>query len=345
VTSSLVDSGPVRVNPTVLGRSFRRVRHLVLPALRAAVNGLPESARAVAGYHFGWRDEAGQPAPGRPGKLLRPALTLLSAQAVGGRPDRAVDPAVAVELAYNFALIHDDLADGDLVRRHRPSTWSRFGPPAAIRAGEALLIRATQMLVAAPDSVAILTGAVQDLIEGQSLADSFEQRDEITVDEYLAMAGGRTAALLACACELGAVHGGGTPWQAEALRRFGWHLGLAYQLVEDLLGIWGSAAVTSRPARSDLRAGRKTFPVVAARQHGGERGRRLRELYPGPEPLAEPELDTVAELVERAGGRAWTRAEADRHMYRARHWLAEAEPAPDAQETLLAIAALVTLSR
>ncbi len=346
MTISLVEPGRVSDDqapgPASLGRVFTQVQDLVLPSLRATVDRLPGSMREVAGYHFGWYDESGRPATGTPGKLLRPALTLLSAQAVGAAPERAVDAAVAIELVHNFSLVHDDLMDGDTVRRHRRTVWSLFGSSTAILAGDVLLVLAMQVLAGSPDSVATLGTAVQNLIDGQSLDLSFERREDVTLKECLAMAGGKTAALLACACELGAGHGGGTPEQVDAMRRFGWHLGVAFQLVDDLLGIWGDPAVTGKPVRADLRTRKKSLPVVAALHGGGAAAQRLRDRYLGGQPLDEHGLATVAELVERAGGRAWAQVEADRNVRRAKHWLELAEPGADTRTALLALAALVT---
>jgi geranylgeranyl diphosphate synthase type I len=343
---SLVESAPVRESHVPrrapIDAVFASVRDLVLPGLRTAIDQLPATIAPVAGYHFGWYDENGRPATGTPGKLLRPALALLSGQAVGGSLYRAVDAAVAVELVHNFSLVHDDLMDGDRTRRHRQTVWSRFGAPTAILAGDALLVLAMQVLASTPGSMATLCTAVQDLIQGQGLDMSFEDREDVSVAECLEMAGGKTATLLACACELGAVHGGGTPVQVDALRRFGWHLGIAFQLVDDLLGIWGDPAVTGKPSRSDLRARKKSLPVVVALAAGGAASRRLRQLYLRRGELSERHLVTAAALVEEAGGRAWAQAEADRHIGLAIDWLAIAEPAARAHEALLAVAALVT---
>src|SRR2546430_17669424 len=118
------------------------------------------------------------------------------------------------------------------------------------------------------------------------------------------MSGGKTATLLRCACELGAVHGGGAPAQVLALKRFGWHLGVAFQLVDDLLGIWGDPEMTGKPTLADLRAGKKTVPVVAALAAGGGPSRPLAALDLPPDPLDEDDLETVAELAQQAGGRA-----------------------------------------
>ncbi|TWP53613.1 hypothetical protein FKR81_02265 [Lentzea tibetensis] len=298
----------------------RAVLDSVLPHLRKAVEELPPSIRAVARYHFGWFDEHGRPADGSPGKLLRPALTLLSAQAVGDRVESAVDAAVAIELVHNFSLVHDDVMDGDPTRRHRASAWSVFGVPTAVLAGDSLLVAAVQTIAADPRAVEVLCRAMQELVEGQGRDLSFSSRDDVSVEECLAMADGKTSALLACACELGALSGGGTTEQAAALRRFGRHLGIAFQLVDDLLGIWGDPAVTGKPVLSDLRSRRKSLPVAAALATCPE----LAELYRGP--LDERQLAEIADLVDRAGGRAWARAEADRHVALALDHLAAAQP-------------------
>jgi geranylgeranyl diphosphate synthase type I len=350
VTVDQADDPRREVRPVDVGSLFERIQKTMAPRVRAAVDRLPASIRGVVGYHFGWCDESGRPANGSAGKLLRPALTLSCAQAVGGTADRAVDAAVAVELVHNFSLLHDDVMDGDATRRHRRTVWSRFGVPAAILAGDALLALAVEVLAesgapapaSAAGSVSTLCAALRELIDGQCKDISFERRDDVTVDECLAMAGGKTAALLRCACELGAVHGGGTPAQVLALARFGWHLGLAFQLVDDLLGIWGDPQATGKPCLADLRARKKTLPVVAALAARGPSGRRLAEVYLRPDPLTEPELTTVAALVELAGGRVWAQTEAEHHLRAAMGWLKAAGPVDDARDTLAALAALVT---
>jgi len=293
-----------RVPPTELGWVFDLVQDVVVPRLRAAVDRLPNSVGDVVGYHFGWGDETGEPS-GSPGKLVRPALTLLSAAAVGGTVERACDAAVAVELVHNFALLHDDVMDGALTRRHRETVWWRYGMPKAILAGDALVALGIDLLAGAPESVSILCEAMQEMVHGQCLDITYEERDEVTVEECLSVAGAKTAALLRCACELGAVHGGGLPAQVLALKRFGWHLGIAFQLTDDLLGIWGDPQQTGRSALADLRAGKKTLPVVAALGNGSLAAAELADLYLRPEPLDDQDLSHVAALIERAGGRRY----------------------------------------
>jgi geranylgeranyl diphosphate synthase type I len=322
-------------------------RDLVGPALRSAVETLPGSMRRIAGYHFGWLDEHGQPAEGGGGKAIRPAMVLLAAEAVGGSPGTAVPAAVAVELVHNFSLLHDDVMDGDTIRRHRPTAWSVFGVSAAILAGDALLTLAFDVLTAsghpaAPDGARVLGAAVLDLVEGQSSDTAFETRDDVSLPECVSMAEGKTGALLGGACALGALFGGGGAEQVERLRGFGGRLGLAFQLVDDLLGIWGDPAVTGKPVYSDLRNPKKSLPVVAALASGTPAGAELAELYRREQKPAGPDLLRAAELIEIAGGRAWSQTRADDLLVEALGHLASAGPAPRAAAELSTLARLVT---
>ena len=285
-------------------------RTLVEPALRAAVDSLPGPLRRICGYHFGWWDERGQATAADPGKAIRPALTLLTARAVGGSAEAAVPVAVAVELVHNFSLLHDDVMDADLTRRHRPTAWSVFGISQAILAGDALLAVANRMLAQEPAPVCD-TGAewigtcCVELCAGQWSDMDFEQRADVSVSEVLAMAAGKTGALLGCACALGALAGGVAPAAAGRLDAFGRKLGLAFQYVDDLLGIWGDPEVTGKPVFADLERGKKSLPVVAALISGTAAGARLAALYHANRPRSEAELRFLAELIEAAGARTW----------------------------------------
>ncbi|WP_243719440.1 polyprenyl synthetase family protein, partial [Actinomadura sp. KC06] len=294
-------------------------RRLLDPAMRDAIETLPDAMHGIAAYHFGWRDERGRPldaAAGASGKAIRPALVLLTAQAVGGTADAAVPAAVAVELAHNFSLLHDDVMDGDLTRRHRPTAWSVFGTGPAVLAGDALLAAAFEALAGegaaiVPRAVRTLGRAVIELVEGQSADLAFEERGDVTLDECVAMAYRKTGALLGAACALGSDHGGGTAAQTARLRTFGERLGLAFQLADDLLGIWGDPAVTGKPVHADLRTRKKSLPVVAALTSATPAGHELAALYLRDEPLTDDDASRAAALIDAAGGRAWTTARAD----------------------------------
>lgn len=322
-------------------------RGLVDPALQRAVDTLPDTMRMIVGHHFGWSDEHGEPVRASGGKAVRPALALLAAEAVGGDPDAATPAALAVELVHSFSLLHDDVMDGDLTRRHRPTSWSVFGVNAAILAGDALLTLAFDVLTAgghraAPDAMRRLSAAVQELVEGQSADVSFERRAAVELPECLRMAERKTGALLGCACGIGALLGGGSAAQVERLQAFGERLGLAFQVVDDLLGIWGDPAVTGKPVHSDLRRRKKSLPVVVALTSGTPAGRDLADFYGREGRLSDAELVRAAELIERAGGRTWCRTKADEFLAGALHELWSAAPRKRAAAELAAVARMVT---
>jgi geranylgeranyl diphosphate synthase, type I len=322
-------------------------RDLVGPAIAAAVDRLSPDVRVVAAYHLGLADSTGRPAgKGAAGKALRPALAVLSARAAGTEPERGVPPAAAVELVHNFSLLHDDIMDGDTERRHRPTAWTVFGVGAAILAGDAMLQLAHDLLLEGPAPQGLwasrcLSAAVQRLIAGQGADLAFERRDDVTLDQCRQMAADKTAALMACACSIGAIYAG-APAVAMGLAEFGAHVGLAFQLTDDLLGIWGSPDVTGKPVMSDLRARKKSLPIVAALTSQTAPGSELAELLARPEPLTEDELAHAAALVEAAGGREWVEAEADAALAAAGKRLAETDMPDDVQAEFAGIAEFIT---
>ena len=316
---------------------------LVDPALRAAAERLPETMRRIAAYHFGWQDAHGRPAATDGGKALRPALVLLSAEAAGGEAADAVPAAVAVELVHNFSLLHDDVMDGDTTRRHRATAWTVFGTGPAVLAGDALLSLAFEVL--APSGAAnakVLSAATLALLEGQAEDLDFEQRDDVTPGECVRMAEGKTAALLGASCTLGAACGPSGLSGSDRFGAFGRAVGLAFQHIDDLLGIWGDPAVTGKPVYSDLQNRKKSLPVVTALCSGTPAGADLATLYARLEPLAETDLARAAALVEAAGGRQWSQAQADALLAKALRDLAAAAPPSRATAELAALARLIT---
>ncbi|MBE1490082.1 polyprenyl synthetase family protein [Plantactinospora soyae] len=301
---------------TMLPSVLSQVDELVQPEIRVALERIDERTRLVAGYQLGYWDATGEPT-GRSGKGLRPALALLSARAAGQDVRRGLPAAVAVELVHNFSLLHDDVIDGDLERRHRPTAWAAFGIGPAILAGDAMLSLADEVLSTGSDldlvpGLSTLHTAIRRLIAGQAADVAFEARADVTLDECLAMARDKTAALLACSATLGAVLCGAPPTVVDGLARYGERLGLAFQLVDDLLGIWGEPAVTGKPVLSDLRARKKSVPVVRALTSGGPAGDQLADLYASPGELSPTDLALAATLIEETGARDWTEKQADR---------------------------------
>ncbi len=323
---------------------LRQARATIAPELRRAVERLSDPTRTVAGYHLGWCDRHGTPAVADSGKGIRAALVLASARATGALAEQAAAPAAAIELVHQFTVLHDDLVDGDATRRGRPTAWAVFGKAQALLAGDALLVLALQILSELPGSrsqagyTSELCGTLLELVAGQATDLAFEDLGGIRLEDCLEMAGGKTASLFATACAIGAMCSNADPGRIRALRDFGRHLGLSFQLVDDWLGIWGDPHATGKPVGADLRRRKKSLPVVAALNSGTPAGRQVAELYALARPLTDAETLRAAELVEEAGGRRWVEREAARHRQRAMEHLAGAELWPPAVSSLVSLA-------
>ena len=325
---------------TTLPERLNRARDLVWPALRSAVDTLEPDLRAVAVHHFGWNDDG---AGG--GKAVRPALALASAAAVGGSPETAVDGAIAVELIHNFSLLHDDIMDRDQERHHRPTAWTVFGEARAILAGDALANLATQVLLRrdtaeAARATALLADATARMIAGQSEDMSREGRVGVRVEEVVAMHAAKTGALLSCASAIGAVLAGGDQEVVSRLAGFGIQVGIAFQAVDDLLGIWGRPELTGKPRWNDLRQRKSSLPVVAALEAQCDEAERLRELLSRAD-LSEAEIAEAAELVEQCGGRRHASDEAERRLGLALRELDRASIERDAHDELEGLARFI----
>ncbi|MET7477793.1 family 2 encapsulin nanocompartment cargo protein polyprenyl transferase [Streptomyces sp. NPDC005648] len=331
---------------------LERTRASVDPELRAAIDSLPGSMRRIALYHFGWEHADGTPAAGNAGKAIRPALVLTAATALGGprAGEAAVRAAAAVELVHNFTLLHDDVMDRDTTRRHRPTAWTVFGDADAILAGDALQALALGLLAGDPhpastSAAARLAACVVELCAGQHSDTALERRHpgEVTLDEVLTMAEAKTGALLGCACALGALYAGASEEEVAALDAFGRQAGLAFQLIDDVIGIWGDPSRTGKPAGADLAVRKKSLPVVAALTSGTPAAADLAALYEVPyEKEGEEDLVRTAQAVEEAGGRDWAQVQAADRMARAMQELSRAIPDPEAAGGLLALAEFVT---
>jgi geranylgeranyl diphosphate synthase type I len=263
-----------------------RAREVTQPMMRQAVARLAPSIRDVVCYHLGWTDADGTPNEVRGGKGIRPALAMLSAEAAWADASVGAPGGVAIELAHNFSLVHDDLMDGDRERRHRATVWALWGPGMAILAGDALSNLATEVLLSSANPAALaaaaaLGEATSEMIAGQADDLAFERRQIVSVEECMAMSTAKTGALLGCAASIGAILAGAPPATVRALRDFGRHLGVSFQAVDDLLGIWGDPATTGKPAGNDIRQRKKSMPIVAALAAGDEEAKELEALLFG----------------------------------------------------------------
>ncbi|WP_394829196.1 polyprenyl synthetase family protein [Pendulispora albinea] len=314
----MITASPVREHPH-LRVNLETAAALVEPSVRAAVDRLPDQEKAIAGYQFGWWDREGVPTPGNGGKGIRPALVLLSTAAARAAIEQAIGAAVSIELVHNFSLLHDDIMDGDIKRRSRPSAWLVYGKKAALLTGDALLVLAFDVLAESSGhrsvaAIQLLTQTLLELAEGQSMDLAFEGRDDVEILECLTMAGRKTASLTSYACAIGPCIAGVDPVTIRHLQGFGYHLGLAFQLMDDVIGIWGDEERAGKPVGSDLAARKKTLPVVAALTSTGSARDRLIDLYNRATPFSADDVRSAALLVEQLGGRAWAEAEMQRQV-------------------------------
>jgi geranylgeranyl diphosphate synthase type I len=310
-----------------------RARSIVQPALNAAAGRLSPELRIALDHHL-----AGG------GKYVRAGLAVLSAAAGGGDEQVGVVGAVAMELIHNYSLIHDDIIDGDVERRHRRTLWAEFGVGPAIIAGDAMSILAFQLLLEEPTeprvrAAGLLGEATQAMITGQAEDMASELRPSISVDECLRMEAGKTGALLSCSAAIGAVLADAPAEMIDALADYGSHLGVAFQAVDDVLGIWGESSVTGKPVGSDLRQHKKSLPISIA----GEKGIDVYALLESQlgHDLSERQIAESLALLEECGAREETMAIGAKHLGLALDSLERVALAPGPRRELAAIARFV----
>ena len=290
-------------------------------------------------YHMGWTGEgAGTKARG---KRIRPLLTLLVNIAAGGKWEEALPAAAAIELIHNFSLLHDDIQDNSATRRGRPTVWTIWGVAQAINAGDGMFILANLAMgdlaqFHPPEMVLrgerIFQEACLNLTRGQHLDIDYENRETIDIGDYWTMIAGKTAALIATSTSLGALYSGAPEPVQGAYQDFGHYLGLAFQVQDDILGIWGDEALTGKSAASDLLEGKKSLPVLYGLEKKGEFARRWQEA-----PLQEEDVPVMARLLEKEGARLETQRQADQMTDLALKSLRVADPQGKAGDALFAL--------
>ncbi|MHB0856922.1 MAG: polyprenyl synthetase family protein [Anaerolineae bacterium] len=291
---------------------------------------------AMMQYHMGWVNQRFEPEHADRGKRLRPLLCLLTCEAVGGDWRRSLPAAAALELVHNFSLIHDDIEDDSAERRHRTTVWTLWGLAQGVNTGDAMwaLARTAPSRLRARGFDAdtclrvceILDETCLELCSGQFLDISFEDMTAVSPGAYQRMVAGKTAALLSACSAIGAILGGAGAPLVEALRAFGFELGLSFQMVDDILGIWGDAAVTGKPAASDLLTKKKSLPVLYAQAWEWERDLHdLERLYARPV-LTVDDVPAVLALLDRAGALAYTQERVRDHYAKALEHLSTVAP-------------------
>lgn len=315
---------------------FQRHKEPVYRALRQAVDNVEMQAKGAHSelhtyygqmrYHLGWIDEHFQPTNANTGKYLRPTLLLLAYEAAGGAAEsdtededylqRALPVAAAIELTHCFTLIHDDIEDGDEERRHRSTLWKLWGVPQAINTGDGLFSLARMTLWKALDEgvasdVVARLGMLYDrtclaITEGQHLDLSFEEHLDIPTQTYLQVIERKTAALISCSAEMGAILANADQTVIASLSRFGHALGLAFQVRDDILGIWATQEELGKTPAGDIYRRKKSLPIIHALAHANLPDQQsLHEIYLQRSGLTEAQVEQVLAIFERTGTKAF----------------------------------------
>jgi geranylgeranyl diphosphate synthase, type I len=291
---------------------------------------------------MGWTGEGA--GPEATGKRIRPLLVLLCASAPSGAEGEvemwqsALPAAAAIELVHNFSLVHDDIQDNSPKRRGRDTTWVKWGVPMAINAGDALFVLSNQAIIDLKEkypaevvvkAAEILHNTCLELTRGQYLDMSYEERKDLRVEDYWPMIAGKTAALLAACCHMGALLGGADEVQQEIYRSFGNYLGLAFQVQDDILGIWGDENVTGKSVASDLVEGKNSLPVLIGL---GKKNKFAERWAQGP--IQPEEVEEIARLLASEGGYGEAKEVSIQMTDMAINNLREADPQGEAGEAL-----------
>jgi geranylgeranyl diphosphate synthase type I len=305
--------------------------------------GLEELYHMLA-YHLGW--EGPDAGPKASGKRVRPLLVVLTTEAAGSDWEKALPAAAAVELVHNFSLIHDDIQDNSPLRRGRKTVWKKWNISQAINAGDSMFSLAHIALERLQGKIepelvikaqSLLPMACLRLTQGQYLDLSYEHRADLVMYDYWPMISSKTASLIATCTELGALIAGADETKVSIYREFGQYVGLAFQVQDDILGIWGDYAVTGNSTESDLVEGKISLPVFYALEHSQTFTNRWQQGSISPEEVPE-----IADLLKLEGAYDYAQNEAERLTEHALSKLEEAEPAMPAAGALRELAEQLT---
>lgn len=264
------------------------------------------------------------------GKRLRPALVLLSSRLFGAQPESAISIAAAVEMVHGASLIHDDVIDDTDLRRGQPTMKAISGNRIAVLLGDLLLCQAL-LAVAELDRVVlvqVVSQAVADMTAGQIMELRYQGNVETQVDHYLRMIEGKTAALMEAGCRLGALLNNAGSEQIEACARFGLNLGMAFQISDDVLDIWGNPDKLGKPTGNDLRERKYTLPFLHAYQQSQKPQRNLVRQLLTQEPLETGAMQALVQWMDQNGSREHSLELAQRYIGRAREALLLTPPGP-----------------
>lgn len=317
--------------------------------IREILDTAPSFIRGVISYHFGWVDQTFEAASSERGKMLRPTLCLLVFDALTGSHAAALPVAAGLEMIHNFSLIHDDIEDGDWERRGRPTAWTIWGKPLAINVGDFLYTLAFDTVCRLDSTIfsaekilsvqRLVTESCLTLTAGQDLDLRFEQIRDVSTEMYIDMVYKKTGALLEAAVLAGAMLGTSDEAVISNYREFAQNIGIAFQIRDDILGIWGDTTKTGKSADNDLRRKKKTLPVIyTLSKSGGQRHESLHRLYADPEPLSDTQIEFVRDSLEWAKAYDYAQSSADAYIENAFAALHQVGVSNQAQSQLETIA-------
>jgi geranylgeranyl diphosphate synthase type I len=324
--------------------TLKEYRRNLLPeiddGLRKAINLTNEEGQEdlfkMLNHHMGWVDENSTQSIS--GKRIRPLILLITTSSLGAEWSMALNAAVSIELVHNFSLIHDDIQDRSELRRGRPTIWSIWGIPQAINTGDTLFalaqIKMLELAHYIEDDLAlkaskILLEASYRLTQGQHLDIAYEDRSEMKIDTYWKMIGFKTAELIAAATEIGSVCGKANNDQIRLYREFGYNLGMAFQITDDYLGIWGDRVSTGKSVRSDLMAGKKSLPIIYGIEKGGNFAKKWNQGR-----ITSEDVPGLVKELDNEGAKEFTLLEARKYTIKATEALDAVNPEPNAGSAL-----------
>ena len=240
------------------------------------------------------------------GKRIRPVLTMMACDAMGGDSSKALDAAVGLEMFHNFTLLHDDVMDNADVRRGKPTVHRRWNDNTAILSGDTMLTIATQYIAKTGNwqVMDLFNKTAIEIYEGQQWDMDFEVRNDVTVDEYINMIRLKTSVLLGCALKTGALIAGAEENQADLMYQAGVDMGLAFQLRDDVLDVWGDPVSFGKEIGGDIMNNKKTFLLInAMRLVQGDDADELRHWLNDPYATRDNKVAGVTALYERLGTR------------------------------------------
>ncbi|MDP3466711.1 MAG: polyprenyl synthetase family protein [Daejeonella sp.] len=257
------------------------------------------------------------------GKRMRPVLVLVSTELFGGNVSKALDAAIGIELFHNFTLMHDDIMDKAPLRRGNPTVHVKWNESAAILSGDVMFVEAYKLMIRVDDSILrkvldIFSDTASGVCQGQQADMNFEKRDQVSLEEYIEMIRLKTAVLLAGSMQIGALIGGAEKEQADLLYEFGENLGLAFQLQDDILDVYGDPEKFGKQVGGDILADKKTFLLIKARElANGETSTELAKWLNQPDVQAVKKVNAITSIYDSLGVRKLAEAEMENFVRKA----------------------------